>query len=329
MSNPMSNAPRPRGWARPVLVVVGVLGLVALVALGSGARGTTPGTDLSSFDERGFTELTAAVTFLILVAVILVGVRMALRLIGDRDAGPEPEDERTSSLDLRTPQWLHYVIVGLVAVIVALCGFLLYLLVKALTGPLAGGGVESDGPSVVRAPAPVTEPTQAVYGNLLTIALVAGSLVVLAVLVAAALVREREPGEDVVAVPDLVTEPRPEVDPFAVDLDALRQLAPATGVVAAFAAAEAMLRAAGFPDEWAETSAEFAARVGPTLPGPAPASLQRLSVLYHEAKFSEHPITGAARDEAVGALATVRDAVRPLAERTATAASSASSGATS
>lgn len=322
MSNPMSNAPRPRGWVPPVLAVVGVLGLVALVALGSGARGAATGTDPSSFDERGFTELTAAVTFLILVAVILVGVRMVLRLIGDRDAGPEPEDERTSALDLRTPQWLHYVIVGLVAVIVALCGFLLYLLVKALTGPLSGGGVEGDGPSVVRAPAPVTEPTQAVYGNLLTIALVAGSLVVLAVLVAVALVREREPDDDVVVVPDAVAERRPEVDPFAVDLDVVRHLAPAAGVVVAFAAAEAMLRAAGFPVEWAETSAEFAARVGPTLPAPAPVALARLSVLYHEAKFSEHPITGAALDEAVSALRTVRDAVRPLAERSVTSASS-------
>lgn len=320
MSNPMSNTPRPRGWARPVLAVAVVLALVALVALGSGARSTGADPARTAFDERGFTEFTAAVTFLILVAVILVGVRMVLRLIGDRDAGPEPEDGRTSALDLRTPQWLHYVIVGLVAVIVALCGFLLYLLVKALTGPLSGGGVESDGPSVVRAPAPVTEPTQAVYGNLLTIVLVVGSLVVLAVLVAAALVREREPDDDATAVVvDPSSEPRPEVDPFAVDLEALRRLAPAAGVVAAFAGAEAILRAAGFPDEWAETSAEFAARVGPTLPGAAPAALQHLSSLYHEAKFSEHPITDTALDEAVGALRTVRDAVRPLAERTATA----------
>ena len=90
-------------------------------------------------------------------------------------------------------------------------------------------------------------------------------------------------------------------------------------VIVAFALAQRMLGASGFGARWEETSAEHVHRVGPTLPGAAPPALDHLLARYHEAKFSDHPIPTQHRDDALAALALLRDTLAPLTLTAATA----------
>jgi hypothetical protein len=95
---------------------------------------------------------------------------------------------------------------------------------------------------------------------------------------------------------------------------------PRRAVIAAWARMERGLAAAGLPRRPSEAPFEYAARVLETSLA-RPASVHRLTGLFERAKFSQHAIGPADRDEAVAALRAVRrELVEAAAEADATAA---------
>jgi Domain of unknown function (DUF4129) len=93
---------------------------------------------------------------------------------------------------------------------------------------------------------------------------------------------------------------------------------PRRAVIAAWARMERGLAAAGLPRRPSEAPFEYAARVLETSLA-RPASVQRLTGLFERAKFSQHAIGPAERDEAVAALRAVRRELAEAAELAARA----------
>ena len=310
-----SRAPRP---AASVSAVVSAVVLVALVALGAGPHDRTTQLPAAPVNDRALVEFTAAVTFILLLMLGFFGVRIVLLLIRDRNGRPpaEAEVEGDGALEVHAARWLQVALVAVVSGLVALCVYLLFQFFDALRIVSDGGG---DAPGA-------TEPTQAVggpsaspvgqsvYGNLITIlVIIGGVVVVLAVL--AGIGRSRvgsDPEPQHVDADGVVIGPDPESvpDPFGADLGELAARPPVEAVVGAFVLADAMLRVDGRPRRWGETSAEWVTRIGPALPGPARRALAHLLSRYHEARFSEHPIPPTHRDDAIEALRVLRDELR-------------------
>jgi hypothetical protein len=89
-------------------------------------------------------------------------------------------------------------------------------------------------------------------------------------------------------------------------LDALRaEPDPRRAVIAAYARLEAELRAIGRPREPSEAPLEYVARILTDFRAGA-ASLRRLTDLFEWAKFSQHPVDRAMKEEAIDALQEVR-----------------------
>lgn len=106
--------------------------------------------------------------------------------------------------------------------------------------------------------------------------------------------REAAPGEELADVLDeTLDDLRAEPDPRR-------------AVVAAFARLERALGAVGVPKARAETAEEYVGRALDVLEVRADA-IQRLTVLYERAQFSQHRIDEAMREAAIDALADVRD----------------------
>jgi uncharacterized membrane protein YidH (DUF202 family) len=89
---------------------------------------------------------------------------------------------------------------------------------------------------------------------------------------------------------------------------------PRRAVVAAFARLERTLAAAGAPRARAETADEYVARVLQQLEVHADA-ITRLAGLFDQAKFSQHRIDLAMKEDAISALEHVRDELRAAARR--------------
>lgn len=113
-------------------------------------------------------------------------------------------------------------------------------------------------------------------------------------------------------------------------LDDLRAEAdPRRAIIAAYARLERVLAANGVPWRAAETPAEYLARVLHELQLD-PAAVERLTALFTRAKFSQHDIDTAMKEDAIGALEQVRDELRlareaPVADTAAVAVGGASS----
>ena len=102
-------------------------------------------------------------------------------------------------------------------------------------------------------------------------------------------------------------------------LDDLRaETDPRRAVIAAYARLERVLAAHGTPRRAAETADEYLPRVLRELEID-PAAIERLTTLFTEAKFSRHDVDVAMKDEAIDALVSVRDELRLVGERRATA----------
>jgi Domain of unknown function (DUF4129) len=80
-------------------------------------------------------------------------------------------------------------------------------------------------------------------------------------------------------------------------------------IIAAYARMERALEAAALPRRPAEAPFEYVERVLKSLDASA-ASVRRLTGLFEWAKFSQHELEPAMRDEAIEALVAVRDALR-------------------
>lgn len=89
---------------------------------------------------------------------------------------------------------------------------------------------------------------------------------------------------------------------------------PRRAVIAAFARLESTLAGAGVPRAVSETADEYVARVLGRLLVDAGA-IRRLAALFDRAKFSQHRIDPAMKDDAIDALVRVRDELREAARR--------------
>jgi hypothetical protein len=97
-------------------------------------------------------------------------------------------------------------------------------------------------------------------------------------------------------------------------LDDLRAEAdPRRAIIAAYARMERVLAANGIARRASETSDEYLARVLNTLELDSGA-VERLTALFERAKFSQHDVDTAMKEEAIGALEQVRDELRLVRE---------------
>ena len=93
-------------------------------------------------------------------------------------------------------------------------------------------------------------------------------------------------------------------------LDDLRAEAdPRRAIIAAYARLERVLAANGVPRRAADTPAEYLRRVLHDL-ALDPAAVERLTALFTRAKFSQHAVDAAMKEEAIDALEQVRDELR-------------------
>jgi Domain of unknown function (DUF4129) len=89
---------------------------------------------------------------------------------------------------------------------------------------------------------------------------------------------------------------------------------PRRAVIAAYARLEQALASSGLPPRPAETPEEYVVRILDRLAvdrGP----VRALTDLFETAKFSQHPVDEAMREQAIAALTRIRDQLRELAER--------------
>jgi hypothetical protein len=106
-------------------------------------------------------------------------------------------------------------------------------------------------------------------------------------------------------------------------LDDLRaERDPRRAIIAAYARLERVLAANGVPRRAAETSGEYLPRVLYELEL-EPGAVERLTALFTRAKFSQHDVDTAMKEEAIGALEQVRDELRLTRERSDAARPSA------
>ena len=80
-------------------------------------------------------------------------------------------------------------------------------------------------------------------------------------------------------------------------------------MIAAYAQMEHVLARHGLPRHASEAPREYLRRVLPGI-GAGAESVERLTALYEHARFSTHEVDGGMRDEAVGALESLRDELR-------------------
>lgn len=299
------------GAVRAVVAVGAVLVLCVVVAAASVGRAA--GSEASvAFDSRAAATLFAAVSFLVLAGFLAMAINVLLKLLRSDKDRPEDEEEPASGLEVTTPVWLQRLIVAGIVVMTAVCSWVTWLVIRALLTTTPPPDAVTPG-----TPVPATV-TSEVSGDVLpNIAVYVLAAMVIALLVLTIAVALRRPTDDDdsyrLTEHDLpIDRAELEGDPFAVDLDALAAEEPRTSVIVAFALAQRMLGASGFGAQWEETSAEHVRRVGPTLPGAAPPALDHLLARYHEAKFSDHPISVQHRSDALAALALLRDTLAPL-----------------
>jgi Domain of unknown function (DUF4129) len=89
---------------------------------------------------------------------------------------------------------------------------------------------------------------------------------------------------------------------------------PRRAVIAAYARLELALASSGVPRRPAETPEEYVVRVLDRLEVDH-RPVRALTDLYETAKFSQHPVDEAMREQAIAALTRIRDELRELAER--------------
>jgi hypothetical protein len=300
---------RPSRGRRVALSLAVLVGLLAAVAIAS--TGDTPvgGGGVRSPSDR----LSDVVVSLLLVAVAAGAPLVVLLLFFRRHA--QAELERVGLARKRGP----------VATLVAL-GIVVVLLVLWLTiAPGRDGEQAQQPPPVVRTPTTTTaaggedEPYSPRFAT-------AAVLVVLGIAGAAGAAaylshrsRRRRLGGGRAELREALA------DVLAETLDDLRaEPDPRRAVIAAYARLERSLAAYGLPRRQSDAPEEYLARVlGDLEVGTR--SVQRLTDLFAQAKFSQHDVGPATKEEAIAALETVREELRAAqardeAERAAAAA---------
>lgn len=270
-----------------VVAVVLLLAVVALAAAGSGP--STGGAD------RNLADPLATLLFVfgaIWVAALLVASPM---LTGLSLTAGEPRPRR----------WHGNVLAGVVFLSLVLAGF-------ALLRRWSGRSQGETGPGAPTTPTTQTEPPQRVPTldpasiDWLVVGLVFAAALVGFGILAAVLVRPkgRSVGE---------LEARKALETMLDETldDLRREPDPRRAVIAAYARMEHSLGAYGLPRRPWEAPLEYLARVIEELIGSATAA-KRLTRLFERAKFSEHSIDAPMKEDAISAVAAVRDELRAL-----------------
>jgi hypothetical protein len=281
--------------ARRAVIGLGLLGLLALVAVA--ATGAAPDAGGAQRPSQWALDVVASLVLvtlvpgsLLLVLVILLRPQAMLEVTAARR-------ERKRGLGAS----LTGVGLGVVLIVLA---------VRRLSGEDAGsnaplvpaGGL---GGGVPARPA-AYEPSFALVPVIVTLAVLG-----IGALAAVAYLRARrsdgEPGSEgvAVAIGEVLDE---AVDDLRAERDARR------AVIAAYARLERVLAAYGLPRRPSEAPEEYLERVLPALEVSGTA-VARLTTLFGAAKFSQHDVGAAMKEEALDALETARDELRLAAAR--------------
>ena len=270
--------------------VVAVVLLLAVVALAAAAAGPSTGGA-----DRNLADPLATLLF-VLGAIWVAGLLVASPILsGLTLTAGEPRPRR----------WPGNVLAGVVFLSLVLAGF-------ALLRRLSGRSGGETGPVAGTTPTTQTEPPQRVPTldpasiDWLVVGLVFAAALVGFAILAAVLVRPqgRSLG-DFEARKALETMLDETLD------DLHREPDPRKAVIAAYARMEHSLGAYGLPRRSWEAPLEYLARVIAELTGSATAA-KRLTRLFERAKFSEHSIDAPMKNDAIAAVAAVRDELRAL-----------------
>lgn len=270
--------------------VLAVVLLLAVVALAAAAAGPSTGGA-----DRNLADPLATLLF-VLGAIWVAGLLVASPLLsGLSMTAGEPRPRR----------WHGNVLAGVVFLSLVLAGF-------AILRRLSGRSQTETGPGAATTPTTQTEPPQRLPTldpasiDWLVVGLVFAAALVGFAILAAVLVRPkgRSLGE---------LEARKALETMLDDtLDDLeREPDPRRAVIAAYARMEHSLGAYGLPRRAWEAPLEYLARVIEELTGSATAA-KRLTRLFERAKFSEHSIDAPMKQDAIAAVAAVRDELRAL-----------------
>lgn len=270
-----------------VLAVLLLLAVVALAAAAGGPATGGAGREIADpFATLLFVFGAVWIAALLVASPILTGLTLT--------AG-EPRPRR----------WHGNVLAGIIflSIILALLAVLRRLRRSSGsdTGPSSGTGVTT--PSEPTGPRPLIDPASIDW---LVVGIVFAAALVGFAILAAVLVRPRgRPIEELEARKALETM----LDETLEDLR--RERDPRRAVIAAYARMEQALSLYGVPRRPWEAPLEYLGRVLSELTGSG-SSARRLTRLFERAKFSEHSIDTAMKDDAIAAVGAVRDDLRAL-----------------
>jgi hypothetical protein len=280
---------RATGVALPALVVLVLVAVVAIAATGSTSGGdgeTRPPSDtlLDAFFSLG------------LVAVALGGILLVYGLMQRQDIAREIASGRYRRTGLLS-------FLGFFVLFTAFS----YWRLSEWERPPAEELQELPFPGATPQPPTTTEPAvPAAYEpsiSWIPIAVVVGLLLAAA---AAYVVSERRGRGG--SREQLVEELAAVLDETLDDLRAMAD--PRRAIIAAYARLERVLGANGAPRGRSETTDEYVARVLREL-DLGSGAVERLTALYTRAKFSQHDVDTAMKEEAIAALEQARDELRP------------------
>jgi uncharacterized protein DUF4129 len=273
---------------RAALLGAALLGLVAVVALASRARTPTGGSPTKSVSSDVLVEYLLLLAGVVFVAGVWTGIYL-LVLAHQIDRGPLP---RRQSL------WRTLLFVTVVAASVVAASSILHDFghntqrVKLPGQPPAATAQKTPR----AAPVAFDWVPVAVVGGLTLLGLAA---------VGGLLMHRRVPKKRLHETPaEAVAAALDE----SVD-DLLAEPDPRRAVIAAYARMERALAGSGLARRRAEAPREFLTRTLREL-GAGAGSVERLTGLFERAKFSPHTIDASMKDDAIAALAALRDELR-------------------
>jgi len=281
----------PLRAAGAVLAALMLLAVVSLAAAGGGP--TTGGGD------RDLADPFATLLF------VLGGVWVAALLV----ASPILGGLTLTAGEPKPRHWHGNVLAGVVFFCLVLAAFALF----RRSGGLFPGSRTGTGPRGGAATAPTTPDGKGRVPTLdpasidwLVVGLVFGAALIGFAILAAVIVRPR--GR---SLPEL--EARKVLEQMLDDTleDLRREPDPRRAVIAAYARMEGSLGAYGLPRRPWEAPLEYLARVLTELTGSGSAA-RRLTRLFERAKFSEHSIDAAMKEDAIEAVGAVREDLRVL-----------------